>query len=248
MYNPKKLIKIAILSTLATPLIAQTNSTDDYTRAEAFAIKELTRFVGFQNTWDEISVKLIAKFRKVDPEGDGYSQKDKDMDKLFKESQRRARNLTQWLRYDLNGDSQVEDAELRSVAQKILLPSGLGMGNRISVRPTPEQVESIYLQLKERLKLPDENKDGVTTLAEMLEGAKNAKSMNSFTVNMIKQNQVSHAFDTDKNGVVSEAEYLTVIKGIFDRFDKNNDHKIDEVELAKLRNAQIETIKKRQLK
>jgi len=250
MINYKFLLATTLFTTLTVTNLSQADSTTikivgknkGYSKVEAHAIKALLQHVSIRRTWEATQKSLEAQFDRADPERNGISKIDQDKRKLTQQAQNRARKIQNWLVYDLDGDGQIIDAEIRASAD-VILSARVGR-TTITLQPTEEQKKFIEQSIRTKAKLPDLNNDGTVTFSEMIESANSVQPREAFGI-VRTLNQISFIFDTDKNGVIAKKEYTDAIKAVFDRFDKNKDSEITSEELTDLRKVERETAKLR---
>lgn len=237
------LLITALAALLVNPSVADTiklnmgDGKKTYTKRDAHAITALLSYSSLQKQWDTIEPLLINRFAKLDPEADGYKLADQNKRELVSHARRRSQTIQRWLAYDLDGDGAVTVSELEQFSSQPMQVR-TGSGN-LQISPTPEQRAQILKQVKSRSKLPDPNKDGVTDFSEMLAAANKQRPATGSSTRLF--NQISFEFDTDKNGVITEAEFLANHKEVFDMFDKDADQSIDLSELKDMREAQRAT-------
>jgi len=232
------LLSSAIIFATIHPAFSQEVKASDFTKAEASAARLLSSYLYLNVDWENSSQKLADRFDQLDPDGDGYKKSEADFKSMIRNSGRRVNIITKWLRLDIDGDGSVSENELVQLSKSNLSASRSIAGLRsVTIKPTKEQSALILKKIKASADLPDLDKDGVITFAEMLQAA-NDKTAKNKTVKRFSQ-AIDFSFDTDENGIVTKAEYLKVLRDTFVRFDVNKNNILDTKERNNLRDLSL---------
>lgn len=153
-------------------------------------------------------------FQNMDADGSGVSQSDYELLEKKQTAQWRTQGLAAILQNDLDGDGRVTRSELEQVLkQQSLHPLSSGTAQ---VEPTPEQARQILDRLVGDALKADTDADGVISFAEAyrVPGNQGAVAYRFPTQNVLPQ-----PFDADKDGVISKAEYETVVDRVLGEID-----------------------------
>lgn len=141
----------------------------------------------------------------------------------------RGARMARWLGYDLNGDGVVDRAELEDVLRPQAMRPIRMAGVEIS--PTKEQVQTILDNLVKRTRLPDPNGDGVSTLDEMYEAARNqvaTQPRRRVRVDAFDRSPL----DLDGDGATEWVEVDAAFVAAVELIDTNRDDMIDQGEIG----------------
>lgn len=160
-------------------------------------------------------------FDEQDLQGAGITTAVREALQTIPEAQQRGRLLGEALAYDLDGDGRVTRHELTLAlggrARRYIHANGVRM------KPTDAQVAAQLDKFIGEKMAADSDGDGVLTLDELIRHAKAEGRKATYAAGRL----VPQEFDTDKDGTVARAEFLTVVDRLIARIDANGDGSID---------------------
>jgi Ca2+-binding EF-hand superfamily protein len=176
---------------------------------------------------DSVKAKAQMLFINSDLSGKGVSQADYELTEQLYFAGQRQQRVSQWTRYDLDGDGKVTRAEIerarRSEAIRSLRPHG------ITITPTPEQIATVLDKLVGQVLADDLDGDGIVTLEEVLEAHR--RHMGKQPPPAMTMHLVPLSLDRDGDGIVSRQEFDAAVDEVIARIDTNGDGVVSEEEL-----------------
>lgn len=181
--------------------------------------------IGQNQTIDQVRQSLRYQFFNADIDGGGISQSDYELARKITFAQMRANVSTQIMVRDLDGDGKVTRAELETVLmQQATRPLSSGTAQ---VVPTPEQTKEILARLVSDALKADSNGNGEI---EFSEAYRIPEEQTRWMRQSAGQNALPWSFDTDKNGIISLAEYDAVANRVIEEVDADKNGKISQEE------------------
>lgn len=226
-------VAMLILAALASPSAAQNPplpATDNWLSLT------LQGVIRGKITWEDVRHRMLVIYLAQDLDGGGISQSDFKLRHQTELAKRRNRTISKWVSYDLDASGDVTRAELDAyfgaTARKPIKHHG------VHFSPSPEQAAQILEKLVSKELVADGNGDGTITFEEILEHAKNeaSKSRRSgYRYRRSTQRPIPMSLDLDKNGTISEAEFMASVDKALEEIDLDSDHQFS--------NSEIETLK-----
>lgn len=207
------------ITALAVGLGPATAQTDQAEQDRKF-LSEIRSLALRGSALDDIQDRLSERFQKFDVDGiPGVSAADHEANRQATIARLRAQNLTRWLIYDLDGDFQISEAELRANA----LPRATQpLRNRdAQVTPTPEQIDQIVGDIiAEQLEL-DRDGDRTLSLEELsLHAGETAERQ---VAGRGPNLNLPATADANGDGTVTTAEYRAEVARAFAALDTDGD-------------------------
>lgn len=234
-------LAITALCISGHPLSAQSDATQeaDVARFEQMLLGSFMR----NRTFDEALPGIRMQFRRVDLDGEpGLTERDTEIAISIQNADYRARALQQLLAYDLNGDSLVTRDEVRlRILSQVNQPL---RANGVEVQPTPEQIEQIARPQIARVLRNDTDLDGALSMDEMMTAA-DAEAAQAGQRRGAMMLPPIAAYDANDDGRLTEDEYLTAIRRVFDDGDADGDGMLSNEEFRDLQQRQADAIRAR---
>lgn len=196
---------------------------------EAWILLRIQPSLGRKNqaSVEAVRAHMANVFLRADIDGGGFSQSDQDLAQKIARAKRRARELTQWLQRDLDGDGEVTRAELEvfyAVQARRPLRSA-----SISVEPSEAQIAEILGKLVSKALAADTNGDGTITFEEMTEALPGRQNIRPARVILPLE------LDPDGAGNVSKEEFLAAVDRVLASVDTDTNGTFSAEEIAALK-------------
>lgn len=227
-------IGVSLLAAVVTPAFAQEKASGT---PNSWMNSKLHSIIRGKITWEDVRHKMLVVYLAQDLDGGGISQSDFKLQKQTELARGRTKPISKWVSYDLDGSGDVTRTELESVfGSKARAPI---KQHGVSFPPSPEQSAQILEKLVSKALEPDNNRDGKITFEEALEHAKalatKARSK-GYRYRRSNKDPIPMSLDNDRDGIVSEAEFMAAVDQTLAEIDQDSDHKFspDEINTLKL--------------
>lgn len=226
-------IGVSLLAAAASPAFAQDKSA---ATPNSWIDSKLHSIIRSKSTWEDVRHKMLVVYLKQDLDGGGISQSDFKLQKETELARGRMKPISNWVSQDLDGSGDVTRTELESVfGSKARTPI---KHHGVSFPPSPEQSARILEKLVSKALEPDGNNDGKVTFEEALEHAKAlaAKARSKgYRYRRSNKDPIPMSLDHDRDGIVSEAEYMGAVDHALAAIDQDSDHKFSHAEINTLK-------------
>ncbi len=198
--------------------------------------RDIFRMAAAGQGLDEIRGTLREVFARQDIDGTpGLSAADGAALEARYSSELHAQIISDWMRYDTDGDFTVTVDELR--------PAALAEADRplisgtVEVEPTEDQIAFVAEALIAERMARDLDGDGAVTFEELTRYAE-AAAASRMAVSQAERLLPPPELDGNADGTISEAEYIAGAEAIFAALDADGDGTVSRRERALLRNQQ----------
>ena len=170
------------------------------------------------DTVEAARIKLMRLHAKADVDGGGVSKSDHALQEKLWASDRRARHMLDWLRWDLDGDATVTRRELDAYfGQKARQPLRT---HGVELPPTDAQVETVLKTLVAKALKADADGNGEITYAEAMAAAKAERGKQS---HRRRSESPPLSLDADGDGVLTKAEFAAAVDRVLAQMDTSGD-------------------------
>jgi Ca2+-binding EF-hand superfamily protein len=204
-----------------------------------WAARIAPRFAGAAQTVEYIRRSLLREFWSTDVDGGGVSESDYRLLRQFDDTNLRAGSISHRLQYDVDGDGVVTRAELE-----------LKLGDEVRRRlysglfsladPTDEKVAREIAKAVDRVMKEDTDGDGRLTFQEIL--AASRRELGSMPIRQSEPWRISVplSLDLNKDGIVTESEFMEIVDRILLQADSDRDGKISPEEFRNFSQRALE--------
>ncbi|MEO1328856.1 MAG: hypothetical protein AAFW46_04275 [Pseudomonadota bacterium] len=170
---------------------------------------------------------LLGRFDRADLDGGGVGASDEALRAEAAAARVRATLLAEWLAHDLDGDGAVGAREL----ERGLTPKTLAALRKAAGTMTPSAAQRAWAleQMVAATRLPDPDRDGVSTLAEMHAAAAEAVAAGEAR-RAQRAPLLPESFDLDGDGTVALSEFAALADALIGRLDRDGDGFVSDLE------------------
>lgn len=175
-------------------------------------------------TLDQAERNMLRIFKTMNGGLPQFNDLARLLDKANREPRQRAQAIARFLEKDLDNDGKVTIDELRTFLEpqsRVMLHSTTG----IQVEPTAEQMDQIIQQLLAKDLQADTNGDGGIDFQEMRTAAA-LRSPPRLTSIQLTDPLIIKALDTSGDKIISQDEFLAVVRKAFASLDSDKDGKV----------------------